>query len=80
MQSALIIPFNMITQSISLVVKLNITLFLCVLEARTMRVLNIQWCNGNKRKISLKVDTPRIVCYAPGYSERKAAAGQRSRG
>jgi len=39
-------------------------------------------CDGNKRKISLKVDTPRIVCYVPGCTERKAAAaaGRRSRG
>jgi len=56
-------------------------LFRCMLSDRIMWMLNIR-CDDNKRKISLKVDTPRIVCYVPGCTERKAAAaaGRRSRG
>jgi len=33
--------------------------------------------HGNKRKVPLKLDTPRIVCHTSGYSKRKVAAGRR---
>jgi len=83
LQSALSILF-MVAQSISLSWILLVEYYPLSLRIRSRtiytRVLNTQWCNGNKRKISLKVDTPRIVCYAPSYSKRKAAAGQCSRG
>ena len=68
----------------SILLQLKYCPFSMYIRGRIMRTLNIaiqRWCDGNKRKILLKVDTPRIVCYVPGYTERKAAAaGRRSRG
>lgn len=74
-------PLYAIARSISIVANSNVAPFQYI-TGRIMRMLNIhvRRGKGNKRKIPLKVYTPRIVYYVPGCTERKATAGRRSRG